>query len=407
MATVNPFAVQPPSAGLYPASPQWSPQVKTLKEGTSLVDALNVPRDWWLAHNLPVPKPPFEQADLNPSQIPNQLVQALVSGAKGVVNTANDFGNMPNWSPMELGMMLATFAGPKAATANLPALEAAKAMEGAGHAADAIWKETGWGRGADGKWRFEIPDNQATATPAYWTAVKGERKTVTMPLGEGMAHDKAYAAYPDMPDIKYVADIGGGNSGAYGLSEAPKGDRRPFVPTIAAEGPLPESLTSTTLHEMQHHIQGSEGFSRGGSPMDFVQQKQAELARDALAWRRELDAKRKQMPNADLSAIENAVVEDYHQMGAMDWLPSRQARDIAANRSGNPDAQLQEIVDFYGLNRKVTPDTGQQLYHRLSGEVEARNVQKRMDMTPEQRRQTPPWATEDVPRNQQIVRFGQ
>jgi len=36
------------------------------------------------------------------------------------------------------------------------------------------------------------------------------------------------------------------------------------------------------------------------------------------------------------------------------------------------------------------------LYNRLSGEVEARNVQTRMNMTPEERRATPPWQTRDV-----------
>jgi hypothetical protein len=43
-------------------------------------------------------------------------------------------------------------------------------------------------------------------------------------------------------------------------------------------------------------------------------------------------------------------------------------------------------------------------YRRLAGEVEARNVQKRMDMDAATRRATPPWSTEDVPRDQQIVR---
>jgi hypothetical protein len=43
-------------------------------------------------------------------------------------------------------------------------------------------------------------------------------------------------------------------------------------------------------------------------------------------------------------------------------------------------------------------------YRRLAGEVEARNVQSRMDMDAATRRATPPWSTEDVPRDQQIVR---
>ena len=46
------------------------------------------------------------------------------------------------------------------------------------------------------------------------------------------------------------------------------------------------------------------------------------------------------------------------------------------------------------------------LYHRNAGEVEARNVQTRRDFTPDERRASPPWETEDVPRDRQIVRFG-
>jgi hypothetical protein len=46
------------------------------------------------------------------------------------------------------------------------------------------------------------------------------------------------------------------------------------------------------------------------------------------------------------------------------------------------------------------------LYHRLAGEVEARNVQSRMNMTAAERRAIPPWETQDVPDDQQIVRFG-
>ena len=43
-------------------------------------------------------------------------------------------------------------------------------------------------------------------------------------------------------------------------------------------------------------------------------------------------------------------------------------------------------------------------YRNLEGEVEARNVQARLGMTPEERAATPPWETEDVPEDRQIVR---
>ena len=44
-------------------------------------------------------------------------------------------------------------------------------------------------------------------------------------------------------------------------------------------------------------------------------------------------------------------------------------------------------------------------YKRHAGEVEARNVQTRMNMSPVERRVNPPWKTQDTPDEQQIVRF--
>lgn len=45
------------------------------------------------------------------------------------------------------------------------------------------------------------------------------------------------------------------------------------------------------------------------------------------------------------------------------------------------------------------------IYARRAGEVEARNVENRLEMTDEERRQTPPWETEDVPAGEQIISY--
>ena len=45
-------------------------------------------------------------------------------------------------------------------------------------------------------------------------------------------------------------------------------------------------------------------------------------------------------------------------------------------------------------------------YWDTAGEVEARTVQKRQDLSPEERRSRPPWEDYDIPESQQIVRFG-
>jgi hypothetical protein len=57
------------------------------------------------------------------------------------------------------------------------------------------------------------------------------------------------------------------------------------------------------------------------------------------------------------------------------------------------------------LDRIAQESAASEYYSRLSGEVQARNVQTRRDMSAEERRATPPWQTQDVPDEQQIVRM--
>lgn len=66
------------------------------------------------------------------------------------------------------------------------------------------------------------------------------------------------------------------------------------------------------------------------------------------------------------------------------------------------DSQRQAYED------RAHADLNRLAYDRSAGEVEARNVQVRADMTPEQRRATPPWLTQDVPFEKQFVQqYGQ
>lgn len=55
----------------------------------------------------------------------------------------------------------ASMAGPKAKTASSKNLALAEAMEEDGASREEIWRKTGWIRGADGQWRFEVDDSKA------------------------------------------------------------------------------------------------------------------------------------------------------------------------------------------------------------------------------------------------------
>lgn len=70
--------------------------------------------------------------------------------ALGTVNVATD-----------MFPLTAIFAGPAARTANRAMLRRAQDMAESGADRRAIWDETGWFRGPDGQWRFEIDDSGA------------------------------------------------------------------------------------------------------------------------------------------------------------------------------------------------------------------------------------------------------
>jgi hypothetical protein len=67
--------------------------------------------------------------------------------------------------------------------------------------------------------------------------------------------------------------------------------------------------------------------------------------------------------------------------------------------------QLQADIEAQLKRLELAARGGYAGYSRLAGEAEARNVETRRYMTLEERRATPPWKTQDVPDEQQIVRF--
>ena len=78
-----------------------------------------------------------------------------------------------------------------------------------------------------------------------------------------------------------------------------------------------------------------------------------------------------------------------------------QAREGFAPGSG-PEEIYQASMD---AGNPISEQEAIDIYRRLLGEVEARNVQTRLPMSAADRRAKAPWLTQDVPDDQQIVRF--
>lgn len=319
--------------------------------------------------NLPIDVPQPTQAD-------------MLMGADQVMNLMPQAG---------------IFAGIGSKTANKLALQKAQDLAGQGVNRKQIWDETGWYNDVDGQWKYEIDDS-------------GMKVRDFRPTGGGISikHDELYKAYPESINTKVVPTntVNQGEAAVhptydYGNISGHKGA------ILVNDQKIPSK--DVFAHELQHlWPQKEEGFARGGSPSNFGQQKEAELARDARSWMRELARKKKTMPDADRIAVENSIVDEYSNMGAMDWLPSKEARDLASEpylKNPNDMKNLEELIELYGLNQKTTPSSDMDLYKRLAGEAEARNVQTRMDFTPQQRQAQPPWETLDVPENELLVRM--
>lgn len=244
------------------------------------------------------------------------------------------------------------FGGRLAQTADRAALSRAEELAKAGAPREQIWNDTGWFKGGDDKWRFEIPDKGAALT--------GQRSR-NQTMQQEMVHPELYAAYPKTADIKmyYGARPGGGSY----YSVSPNEARGAINVSSAATDP------SIHLHELQHAVQEAEGLTRGSSP-DGMKSFASDLFRQAgntpAGQRyRELEAKR--------SAVGGSLTP----------------------------AEQDEMMNIYKKNFDMNA-LQRDAYHRTAGEVEARNVQIRMNMTPEERRAKAPWLTEDVPAEQQI-----
>ncbi len=160
------------------------------------------------------------------------------------------------------------FIGENAKTANLESLAEAKRLEAEGESAEKIYEKTYWFKGKDGKWRMEIDDS--TAIVEQLDPTKKNYK-----LHEILKHDALYAAYPELRDVPVYlsSDV---KSGAETDGKTIKVSINLFnVKNNAEQRAL---LKEALIHEVQHIIQGAEGFSYGGTVDGVLWKLRAETA---------------------------------------------------------------------------------------------------------------------------------
>lgn len=280
-------------------------------------------------------------------------------------------------------------------TARMDFLSVARKMEEEKKDAKAIKIATGWERGADGKWRFEIPDfhfnyekwkdnnkelldsmddkdyrNIMRYEKEFYEDLSPIRKKnfdelrsrtgykikQELTLGdvlEGKGADTLFKYYPELRDVKFkFSNLDAATVGIYDSK----------TKTIEVNDALlysPRKAERNLQHEVQHVIQHLEGFAKGGNQFQ----------------------------------VRGEVKKKFSEV-------IKQIRQLRAE--GKEDEAKAIVEKNRGLYNAYTKNDDYNSYKSLAGEVEARNVQERMNMTPEERRKTLAESTEDVARKDQI-----
>jgi hypothetical protein len=311
------------------------------------------------------------------------------------------------------------FFGEGAKTADKTVLKTAKEMDAKGATRDEIWEATAaagqpWRKDGDGHWKFEVSDKGAKLSPDLTMGT----------VGKNLSHDELYSAYPGTARASYIPttskDYSPGEASWYGPPTTRYGE------LVLKPSDTPGVNKVATLHELQHNVQGREGFARGGNT--------------GTAYRYAPDNPKHKAHMENLSKVENArnyynspsyksdldksdkwfrsewepklnKLEDSFDRGKItsdEW--STKTDKIFADMKSEKAAKfpnleyLDNVARDYGLQAPPKKMDSYEAYRRLAGEAEARNVETRMDMTMGERRAKPPWKTLDVPEDELIYR---
>ena len=294
-------------------------------------------------------------------------------------------------------------------TIRMDNLNVAKQMEEAKKDAKVIKMATGWEKGVDGKWRYEMPDAKIKDTIDVGGGNIVKRFEEDMLWTDGKLEDavdapKLFEAYPQLKNIKIHTDAV--------MNDMPSnGEYNPQTKTITIHADELKYLNSILNHEIQHVIQREEGFAHGGTPEQVERDfNAAKVEWKARSYAFELEEKAKEMGGEyNQSAVEKALIQEYKDMDMPEFIPDKETRIKGFNyfARGYADRSMDDAIKRFRLDRFQRTDfDSYQEYRKLAGEVESRNVEKRLGMTDEERRNSLASETEDVNRDEQIVMNG-
>ena len=251
-------------------------------------------------------------------------------------------------------------------------LSVARRMEEAKKDAKTIKMATGWERGSDGKWRYETSDIKPKPFEK-WMNKKN------LKLGDIIDSDSGlFEMYPELKDFKVTRGKGKSTNAAIytglGKIEINFSKFKPYMSIPSNREKINGILHRVINHEIQHAIQDSEGFAQGVSPNAF----------------------RPDAPIGKLREMEEADGRMVERYNAMSYTEKALGEGVRLK-----ERILENRKEYNALASKYR--FGMDGYTRAAGEVEARNTEKRIGMTEEERRASLASETEDVAREDQIL----
>ena len=326
-----------------------------------------------------------------------------------------------------------SYAGQNAVNADLEALDAAEEMERRGVDAETIRQQTGWFRGRDGKWPFEIDDSgmeyryrgDAAYGDADYQRYAGLRERLEadmLGLGGEPLTEAETAEFNELRErfgemYTRPGERGDGSAPSNLLSQYIRHgelfEQYPWLENVGlrfedldARGGyfdpgsnvifLDESLRSkaqdTIVHEVQHAIQQAEGFARGASTNYW--RFRAENNQSALnTARMAKDAYLERIGYGDFerelrTQLESgAITEDEYNRRLDEFISSSEYGRQITRRNNEIARREADAEAFRNPDIDTSPRT---LYRNTAGEIEARDAESRRRLTADERRATPP-----------------
>lgn len=257
-------------------------------------------------------------------------------------------------------------------------LKTAEAMTAAGKTSEEVRAVTGWFPGKyDGKMRFEVPDDEVKSlTPP------SERSRYR--LAEIMDHKALFKVYPELKDLQVRTDPSmKTNEASFSFDTF---GRDSYVTLRSVMDGV--DRTSVLLHEIQHWIQNYEGFALGSSPGE----------RQNLLRARKRYEVSSSYPS-DLKEVSDAIKAATKKLEAA--IAEKVTVDKLTEKYRRTDELRKEVSAL--KDRKASIESGlvpwefaNAEYRSAAGEIESRDVQARQGFTPTQRREIPPYSSEDI-----------